>query len=174
MANGLRSGQLRRLPLLAGWLFADLFLVLFLVGLASSPPRPHPPKLSPHPTASPTPTPPRVLDRTPVSFHINVPPTEFQNQATRRAAKYQLLAGLNRELRRLRLRGRQAGFVLVFASGPQNAIGQAVVTAKSVVKIVRAGNSTFAEATGLGYWSGSGNYIKFVVFFFARPGVSGG
>jgi hypothetical protein len=166
----LRSRGLQRTPLLAGWLFADLFLVLFLIGLASIPlrsatPKPHPPR--PHPTVKPTPTPPRVLDRTPVSFLVDVPPTEFQNQATEGAAKSQLLGALNQKLDQLHLQGKQAGFVLVFASGPQSGIDQAVATANSVVNIVRTRDSTFSEASGLGYWSGSGDYFKFVVFFFS-------
>jgi hypothetical protein len=160
-----RGGQ--RLPLLAGWLFADLFLVLFLVGLASIPPKPH--TRRPHPTPSPTHTAPRVLDRTPISFHLNVQPADFQNPGTRHAAATQLLVALGRKIRNLHLQGRQAGFVLVFASGPSTAIGQAVATADSVVRIVRTRSSEFSEASGLGYWNGAGNYFKFVVFFYSSP-----
>jgi hypothetical protein len=170
MTRRLRRRGLQRVPLLAGWLFADLFLVLFLIGLASIPPKPALAKpRKPHPTATPTPTSPRVLDRTPVSFHVNVPPAEFQNQATQQTAKSQLLSALNQKLDQLHLRGQEAGFVLVFASGPEDEINQAVATANSVVNIVRTKDSTFSEASGLGYWNGSGNYLKFVVFFFSRP-----
>lgn len=167
MADRLTSRGGQRLPLLAGWLFADLFLVLFLVGLASISPKPHTHK--PHPTPPPTHIAPRVLDRRPVSFHLDVPPAEFQGQGTQHAATAQLLAALNRKMGQLHLRGRQAGFVLVFASGPESAIGQAVATADSVARIVRARNSEFSEASGLGYWNGAGDYFKFVVFFFSSP-----
>jgi hypothetical protein len=168
MTSRPRSRGLQRLPLLAGWLFADLFLVLFLIGLASLPPKAAMAKpRKPHLT-TPIPTPPRVLDRTPVSFLVNVPPAEFQDQATRQTARSQLLSGLDQKLSQLHLQGQQAGFVLVFASGSENEIDQAVATANSIVNIVRAKDSTFSQASGLGYWSGSGNYFKFVVFFFSR------
>jgi len=168
VTSRLRSRGLQRLPLLAGWLFADLFLVLFLVGLASSqPPKPH---HTVTPTPTPTPTSPRVLDRHPVSFWVNVPPAEFQDPATRHAAKSQLLAMLNRKLHEPNLRGQQAGFLLVFAPGPLTGINQAVATAKSVVAIVRAKIPAFSEVSGVGYWGGStGNSLKFTIFFFARP-----
>jgi hypothetical protein len=169
VARRLRVRGLQRLPPLAGWLFADLFLVLFLVGLASIPPNPKPHTQRPHPTATPTPTPPRELDRVPVSFNVNVPPPEFENQATQHLAEAQLLSGLNQQLDQRHLRGQHAGFVLVFASGPESGINQAVTTANSVVNIVRAKDSAFSEASGLGFWSGTGNYFKFVVFLFSRP-----
>lgn len=170
MASRLRSRGLQRLPLLAGWLFADLFLVLFLVGLASSQPaKPHP-TATPTPTPSPTPTSARVLDRQPVSFRVNVPPAEFQNPATQPAARSRLLTALKRELHKPKLRGQQAGFLLVFASGPVTGINQAIATAKTVVAIVRDKIPAFSEASGLGYWGGStANSLKFTIFFFARP-----
>jgi hypothetical protein len=160
----------QRLPLLAGWLFADLFLVLFIIGLASiplKPPAPKPHTHKPHQTAKPVP--PRVLDRIPVSFDVNVSPAEFQNQVTERTAESQLLNALNQQLAQLHEQGQEAGFVLVFASGPESGIDQAVATANSVVNIVRVKDPVFSEASGLGYWSGAGNYFKFVVFFFSRP-----
>jgi hypothetical protein len=98
-----------------------------------------------------------------------VPPAEFQNQATQRTAESQLLSALNQQLDQLHQQGQQAGFVLVFASGPESGIDQAVATANSVVNIVRVKDPTFSEASGLGYWNGAGNYFKFVVFFFSRP-----
>ena len=46
-----------RMSLLAGWLFADLFLVLFVLSLASRPAKPPVPRV----TTSPPAPPPRVL-----------------------------------------------------------------------------------------------------------------
>jgi hypothetical protein len=64
---------------LAGWLFADLLLVLALVSMADRPdpqaaagrhPKTHSPSPSPTPPPSPTPTGPRSLVRTPEHFAV--------------------------------------------------------------------------------------------------------
>jgi hypothetical protein len=61
-----------RVPMLAGWLFADLFLVLFIVAFSSQPsvptPKPTPTK-TPIPTKTPTPT----ASPTPVVTHSASP-----------------------------------------------------------------------------------------------------
>jgi hypothetical protein len=160
------STERRRMPMLAGWLFADLFLVLFMVGLASLPPN----VLAAHTGAPPAPAAakraPRMLDLMPVPITVSVPPTEISNQATRPQAITSLIQGLNEQLAAQHLQGRQAGFVLVFASAPESGIGQAIDTAKSVIEIIRSRDATFAQASGEGLWSGAGNYFHFQIFFF--------
>jgi len=165
---GREHSRVHRLPLQAGWLFADLLLVLFIVSLASLPAghKHHKPTPPPHSV------PPRVLDRTPVQFHLNVPPADFEGGAPAAGAVSALLRQLNQALASRHLQHEQAGFVQVFASGPVTAIGQALTAAKQVISIVEQRSPAFADAVGRGYWSGSGDYLKFVVFFFTTP-VSG-
>lgn len=152
-----------RTPLLAGWLFADLFLVLFVLSLASLPPK------SPvhHIMRIPRPRPSSVLDR-PVSFLITVPPTEFQDPVTEPAAASSLVRLLNHVLDTRKMAGRQAGVLLVFASGPESAIDQAISTAKSVIGLVRRKVPGFSQVSSAGYWNGAGDYFKFEIFFFSR------
>jgi len=157
-----------RLPALAGWLFADLFLVLFIVGLASLPAKPPANQISPSPSPSPTPTLHQVLDRTPVSFNVGVPPASLANPATRAVATAKLIRILDQALARRHLLGRHAGFVLVFASGPVTAIGVAIDTANLVVRILRGRDQVFAGAGGAGYWTGAGDAIELKIFFFAH------
>jgi hypothetical protein len=153
----------QRTPLLAGWLFADLFLVLFVLSLASLPPK----NPVPHVMRTPPPPPSRVLDR-PVSFLITVPPTEFQDPATEPAAASRLVRLLNHALTARKMVGRQAGVLLVFASGPESAIDQAISTAKSVIGLVRRNVPGFSQVSSAGYWNGAGDYFKFEIFFFSR------
>jgi hypothetical protein len=151
------------MSLLAGWLFADLFLVLFVLSLASVPAKPPVPRVTTPPLAPPS----RVLDK-PVSFLITVPPFEFQDPATEPAAASRLVRLLNRALAARHLGGRQAGVLLVFASGPQTAISEAISTAKSVIRIVRSKVAGFSKVSSAGYWSGTGDSFEFEIFFYAR------
>ena len=150
------------MPVLAGWLFADLFLVLFVVGLASLPPSAHP-KPRPRHTSPP---PSRVLDK-PVSFTLKVSPSSVEYPATRAVADTRLVHALEMALRSRHLANRQAGVLLVFASGPEYGIDQAVTTAQSVVSVVRHRVKAFSMVSGKGYWSGSGDNFEFEVFFFS-------
>jgi hypothetical protein len=158
--------------MLAGWLFADLLLVLFIVAFTSLPAQTvisHP---RPRRTATPTPTPtprPRVLERKPQTFTVtDVSPTDVASSdaATRSAAVARLLGELRKQFVVRGLQRRQAGFVIVLAYGPIYGIGQAISTANSVVRILRTKESQFSGAAGLGYWQGSAGF-EFKIFFFA-------
>jgi hypothetical protein len=157
--------------MLAGWLFADLLLVLFITAFASLPPPPvvagRPATPKPPAVKHTTPPPkPRVLERSPHTFTVNVPPSQLADPATRNAAVGRLLQGLRQQLAAQGLQGRQAGFVLVFAYGPIGGIGQAISTANDVVEILRTKMGTFGQASGLGYWTGNGDF-QFKIFFYA-------
>jgi hypothetical protein len=151
----------QRPALLAGWLFADLFLVLFLVTLASLPSSPHKQNSPP-----PPPPPPRALDK-PVSFTLNVQPSAIQDPATKSAADTQLVQALEGKLAASHLAGRQAGVLLVFASGPPDGIDQAIANANSVISVVRARVPGFGQVSPKGYWSGAGDDFEFEIFFFS-------
>jgi hypothetical protein len=148
---------------MAGWLFADLFLVLLVASLASlqTPRQPKPPH-----AVRPAVTHPVSLDR-PVSFILNVQPAEWQDPGTIAAGKAALLSELNSDLAGRHLTGRQAGVLLVFASGPETGINQAIATAQAVIGVVRVRVPGFSAVTGQGYWNGDGSGFKFEIFFFS-------
>jgi len=161
--------------MLAGWLFADLLLVLFVTAFASLPaPRvmsgPHP-GITATPTPTPTPTPRpklRVLEQNPQTFTVaDVSPAAVASSdaTTKAAAVARLLGELRTQLAAQELQGRQAGFVIVFAYGPADGIGPAISTANSVVTTLKT-EAQFKGSAGLGYWSGSPGF-EFKIFFFA-------
>jgi hypothetical protein len=157
-----RTDTRLRMPVLAGWLFADLFLMLFVLGLASLRPERPTPQVTPTPT--PTPVTPHVLERTPVRLDVDVAPAAVREGP---AGKRALVRALRDQLRHRHLTGRHAGFVLVFASGPTSGIAQAQSTAKHVIGLVRASDATFADVSGEGYWTGKGgDHFEFEVFFY--------
>ena len=108
-----------------------------------------------------------MLQRNPVAFTIGVSPTQVEDPATRGAALSQLLRDLGMKLRARGFQSRQAGFVLIFASGPVTGIGQAEAAATTVLKVIRNRAPGFSGTSGQGFWTGSGDYFQFEVFFFA-------
>jgi len=173
-------------PLLAGWLFADLFLVLFIVVFSSQPtvatPKPSaaPAKTpgSPSDRASPghSPTPKRSsrigLEPAPVNIDVSVPPADIDNPATRSKAAARLLASLNKQLAARHLDGLRAGFVLVFAgsvTGASDPIDEAVHVGTMVIPILRKQDAAiFGTASGEGLWGGADGLFHFQIFFFAQ------
>jgi hypothetical protein len=149
-----------RLTMLAGWLFADLFLVLLIIGLAALPGRP---AVHSRGTSSPTPTPSPThslgLDPHYLKFSITLTPDAF-----RAGSGGQLVNEVNSAMRRLDPTGRLVGFVLVFASDVQANASRAVATATNAFKLLHARSAAFASSTGLGYWNGEHNDFEFKVF----------
>jgi len=169
-----------RVPMLAGWLFADLFLVLFIVAFSSQPSVPAAkPTSTPTPTvthsASPSPSPSQLgLEPTPVNAVIMVSPAAVDNPATRTAAVRELFAGLNGWLRDHHLLGRSAGFVVIFATsvaGASDPLDEAVHVAQTIVlpDLKNQDSATFGSASGEGLWGGgSGDFFHFQIFFFTK------
>jgi hypothetical protein len=169
--------------MLAGWLFADLFLVLFIVVFSSQPTVATPkPKVSGSPSAvaspgrspkpSPAPKPSRLgLEPSPVNIDVSVSPAAIDNPATRSQATVRLLASLNAQLAARHLSGQRAGFVLVFAgsvTGASDPIDEAVRVASMVIPILgKQDAANFGAATGEGLWGGSDDFFHFQIFFFA-------
>ncbi len=150
-----------RLTMLAGWLFADLFLVLLIAGLAALPAKTsaNPGKPATHPSPSPTTTHSPGLNPHRLDFSVNLSPNVF-----RAGARDQLLNEVNAELNRLDPSHRLVGFVLVFASDDQNDVGRAIRTATQALNLLRGRSPDFASAQGLGYWNGANNDFEFKVF----------
>jgi hypothetical protein len=171
--------------MLAGWLFADLFLVLFIVAFSSQPAVPvpvptptvgvtHSASPSPSPTASPTPTPSPVgLDQNPYNPTIDVSPGAVDNPVNRAAAVKQLISDLNSWLSVHHLLGRTAGFVIIFATsvtGAGDPVNEAYSVANSVLPVLRKQDAAmFGRTSGEGLWGGSsGDDFHFQIFFFTK------
>lgn len=107
-----RRPQGRSMTALAGWLFADLMLVMVIVAMAGqadpladvtpTPTATH----TPAPTPTPTPAGPRTLDLQSVNIHISGPATDDADLVAQMASQ------LTDQV------GKQAGMVLVFGDGP--------------------------------------------------------
>lgn len=168
--------------MLAGWLFADLFLVLFIVVFSSQPTvataKPKPPlsTVPATPSAAPSPKPARTsrlgLQTTPVNIDVSVSPASIDNPATRSRAVAQLLASLNAQLAARHLSGLRAGFVLVFAgsvTGAADPIDEAVHVGTMVIPILQKQDAAvFGTASGEGLWGGVTGLFHFQIFFFAQ------
>jgi hypothetical protein len=166
-----------RAPLLAGWLFADLFLVLFIVAFASQltvpaarathKPRPKPTVSKPAAPHRPTQT---GLEQNPVNIVVNVSPTAVDDPATAGQAVAALLSGLHGQLAAKHLLGERAGFVLVFATSVATAsdpINEATKVATSIIPILKVRDAaTFGNTSGEGLWGGQGSFFHFQIFFF--------
>ncbi|MET9732505.1 hypothetical protein ABZZ79_18210 [Streptomyces sp. NPDC006458] len=140
---------------LAGWLFADLFLVLFLVviGMAASDGTDEPigsgsPTASASASGPPTPSPSRTrkgpvgLDPERHTFAVTL-----SRGATGRSAgggalaagdRRRLVAALDRETRRSG-EGRRIGMVITFGLAPQEMLGAATDLAEDVNRTLKSG-----------------------------------
>lgn len=149
--------------MLAGWLFADLFLVLLVAGLAALPAKsadkPPPPPPPPSATTSPPASHPIGLDPRHLDFSIAITPTAY-----RAGGQDELLREVNAQLDQMDPTHRPVGFVIVFASDDQGHIQRANDTAAQVFDLLHAHSPVFASSTGFGYWNGNHNNFEFKVF----------
>lgn len=169
---------------LAGWLFADLVLVLFLAALVSLPPPPpesradvHPsgsPSGSPSPSAASSPSPGMsptpVLELQPVDLNIPVPQQALLASNGTGPPAEATAAAFHQAIVAKGLTGRAAGLVLTFGAGDRDHIAQAEQLAKLVNAIILAREPGFAHAQTLEYWGGESRpgTVSFKLYFFAR------
>ncbi|HEV2259555.1 MAG TPA: hypothetical protein VGS06_41105 [Streptosporangiaceae bacterium] len=171
-----RPRESMRLPLLAGWLFADLMLLLFVIGLSFAPVQTVPagakPTVSPsaHPSPSPQPT-QRVLNRRYYTIYVNVSLPDLQPGST---AATQLIDGTNAKIAQLagqhpELAGKSVAVAVIFGAGPQSYINSAIAAAKTAGNILRAKDSEFAQASFLPEWTGNATptFVELILFFYA-------
>lgn len=178
-----RAGYLLSVPMLAGWLFADLFLVLFIVAFSSQPtvalPKPKPAASAAHKPPQPKkkhgPQGLQGLQSAPVDFKLYVSPTDLDSAdpAVQNRARTQLLAGVHQQLASRHLLGRRAGFVLIFATsvnGAADPINEALRVATSVIQNLKHYDPAIfpAGTGGEGLWAGSGDYFHFQIFFYTQ------
>lgn len=132
---------------LAGWLFADMLLVLALVSmgdrgdpLAATATGPTP-EASASPKPTPTPTGPRSVERKPVKMDVTAAS----------GADDAVVTQLRQKTRQYE--GRTAAFVLTFGNDPDTAAGQAY--AKRINKALKAARpDMFRGATTRDFWHG--------------------
>ncbi|MEU6232490.1 hypothetical protein [Kitasatospora sp. NPDC047058] len=165
-----------RTMLLAGWLFADLLLVLLVVALSALPAPP--PEASATPSASvtgptatsaaPSPTATRAAERglvtQPCRFTVNV---GYASLGAGGGAD-QVASQLDGLLRAAGVERRTAGFVLSFGHAPDVNAGQDA--ARKVNDIINGRLSTvFGKAPKKGYWTGdsASDVVDVDVFFLA-------
>ncbi|MDT6984021.1 hypothetical protein ACFSUJ_29310 [Streptomyces lusitanus] len=150
---------------LAGWLFADMLLVLALVSMgdrgdplaARADAKPSKPAaVEPSPEPSPTPTGPRSVARKPVKVQL----TAAAGDTTRMVEKLRAAT--------TRYEGREAAIVLTFGQASEPSDGQAY--AREVNKALRkARPDMFTDATTRDFWNGgpSGS-ADLEIYFYTR------
>ncbi|MEB8342996.1 hypothetical protein [Streptomyces endophyticus] len=148
MSYRLRRGGAGRTVPLAGWLFADLLLLLFVIALGSLPKEKQPDKPDP-----PAKVAEQGLVLKPCSLTVH----------TGSAASVR--GQLAKQLRSADVDSRMAGFVLSFGTAPEPGPGQAAAERvnSAITKMPR-----FKNAPKRGYWKGgpSGS-VRIDVFFLA-------
>lgn len=167
------GGSRSRIPLMAGWLFADLCLVLFVVGMSAAPtvlPHRHVVPVKTHKTKARAAAKPKplALERRPIDIWVNISPSNFSSQGVSSQAASELLSNLTQQITAQHMSGHKAGFVLVFASGSISATGQAIDSADTVLRLIQSRDgSVFGQASGEGLWNGQGDNFHFQIFFYA-------
>lgn len=113
-----RRGRLRAVESLAGWVFADMLLVLFLVGIGTAIPH-EPPKVITPPKVVKTHKPPQIvgMKTTPVkkAIRINAAGLSSGDKAAQRAACTALKRAFDKQI----ANQARAAFVLVFGGGTE-------------------------------------------------------
>ena len=170
-----RGRESMRLPLLAGWLFADLMLLLFVIGLSLAPTqsatsgaKPTPTPSRPSPSALPT---QRVLNRSYYTIYVNVSLPDLQQGSL---AATQLVDGTNAKIAQLAsehpdLAGKDVAVAVIFGAGPESDIGTAITEAGTAGTILRADDPMFSQASFLPEWTGSQapTFVELILFFYA-------
>lgn len=144
---------------MAGWLFADLMLVLFVVGLGSQAtayPAPLPtPTASSTPTPTPTPTRPPALSKKPVTVNVKVDFADLLGTGAARArAADKLKNDVSRGLKKRHLASDRAGMVLVWAYHDDVDYGLRVSQAVAS-QLPKASKSFFGDTSIRTFWRGA-------------------
>ena len=168
---------------LAGWVFADLTLVVLLLVLVMTPARPveppeqppsspptTPPATTKPPAAVPTHPPVLELDEVP-KITIAVPNDDLLAGGARgKAAADGLVSKLNQQLAEERLTGRQAGLLLTFGAAPsadyQSNVGRR--SAERANELIKSNVPKFGSAKTRAYWTygSEPEFVEIEIFFF--------
>jgi hypothetical protein len=154
-------GAAGRTVLLAGWLFADLLLLLLVVALGSLP---REQRADAHPSPTPSDSAGSPSSR-PAERGLVLKPCSFTVGTGSDASVRQQFGA---QLRGAGVASRTAGFVLSFGTAPDPGPGQAA--ADKVNSQITKGFSRFQHAPKRGYWKyGASGKVRIDVFFLAAP-----
>jgi hypothetical protein len=101
----------------------------------------------------------------PASFTVDVTPAAVLDPATRPQAIGHIISSLDRQLTARHLLGRRVGLVQVFASGAITGIARSEGAARLVLESLQQRSRTFAAAGGQCFWTGTGGYFTFQIYF---------
>jgi hypothetical protein len=139
---------------LAGWIFADIIIVLFIVGLGSAA-APEIPKTAPSPTAKPPPKPtPRIVGMrtSPSITYVNYDPSALLAAgAEAKPEQDRVCLGLRAATRAFR--GNRAALVLIFGGGQDIGAAEAAATAVSK-QLTCADGPLFRGTVSRPFWDG--------------------
>ena len=193
MARNRRSADRLRFSLLAGWLFADLFVVLFIISLASgavpapgngagspspfatAPVATGPVPTAPETTASrtpasrPTPTQRGVLQGTAITKYVPITPAELQAVYANPGSQARwLLNGLLGQLTSHQ-KIERVGFIQLFLPGADSNLATQDATTL-VGEFAQLDRAMFGGAATQGLWHGNTDNAEFQIFFVALYG----
>ena len=101
----------------------------------------------------------------PVSFTVDVSPAAVMGAATRQLAISRIIRRIDQQLAARRLWGRRVGLVQIFASGAITEIEPANRAAHLVLATLLRRDPIFAKAAGQSFWTGTGDYFLFQIYF---------
>jgi Caspase domain len=101
----------------------------------------------------------------PVSLTVDVTPAAVLDPATRSPAIRHIISGLDQQLAARHLLDRRVGLVQVFASGAITGIARSEGAARLVLQSLQQRSRVFAAAGGQSFWTGTGGYFTFQIYF---------
>jgi hypothetical protein len=101
----------------------------------------------------------------PISFTVDISPAAVLDPATRSQAISHIISSIGQQLTARHLQFRKVGLVQVFASGAITGIARSEGAARLVLKNIQQRSWIFAAASGQGFWTGTGGYFTFQIYF---------
>jgi hypothetical protein len=101
----------------------------------------------------------------PASFIVDVTPAAVLDPATRSQAIGRIVSSLTQQLTARHLLGRRVGLVQIFASGAITGIARSEGAARLVLESLQQRSRIFAAAGGQSFWTGTGGYFTFQIYF---------
>jgi hypothetical protein len=99
------------------------------------------------------------------SFTVDVTPAAVLDPVTRHRAIGHIISSLTQQLTARHLLGRRVGLVQVFASGAITGIARSEGAARLVLESLQQRSRIFAAAGGQSFWTGTGSYFTFQIYF---------
>lgn len=101
----------------------------------------------------------------PASFTVDITPAAVLDPATRSQAIGHIISSLTQQMAARHLVRRRVGLVQVFASGAITGIARSEGAARLVLESLQQRSRIFAAAGGQSYWTGTGGYFTFQIYF---------